>query len=85
MSGCRTLYIQPGHPWENPFIERFFGTLKSECLQRYTFDTLADAQLLLDQWQLEYNHHRPHSSLDYLTPAQFSLLHHSASLTLPGT
>ena len=84
-SGCHTLYIQPGHPWENPFIERFFGTLKSECLHRYTFDTLADAQLLLDQWQLEYNQHRPHSSLGYLTPAEFSFLHHSTSLTLSGT
>lgn len=82
---CRTLYIEPGHPWENPFIERFFGTLKAECLNRYTFDTLADAQHLLDQWQIDYNQHRPHSSLDYLTPAEFGLQQHSSlALTLPG-
>lgn len=71
-SGCQTLYIEPGHPWENPFIERFIGTLKGECLDRHLFDTLAEAQYLIEQWREEYNRHRPHSSLDYLTPAEFA-------------
>lgn len=85
-SGSHTLYIEPGHPWQNPFIERFFGTLKSECLHRYAFDTLADAQALLDHWLLEYNQHRPHRALHYRTPTEFSLVPPaSRSLTLPGS
>lgn len=83
-NGSHTLYIEPGHPWQNPFIERFFGTLKSECLHRYTFDTVMDAQCLLDQWLIEYNQHRPHSALDYRSPTEFRLAH-QAPLTLPGS
>ncbi len=86
-SRCQTIYIDPGHPWENPFIERFIGTLRRECLDRYIFDTLAEAQHLIEQWREEYNRHRPHSSLDYLTPMEFARQHQASviSLTLAGT
>lgn len=86
-SGCHTLYIEPGHPWENPFIERFIGTLKGECLDRYLFDTVAEAQHLIEHWREEYNRHRPHSSLDYLTPTEFAQQHQTrvTSLTPTGT
>lgn len=84
-SGCQTLYIEPGHPWENPFIERFIGTLKRECLERYLFDTLAAAQQLVEHWREEYNRHRPHSSLDYLTPAEFAQQHHTSGFPLTQT
>ena len=85
-NGCQTLYIEPGHPWENPFIERFIGTLKRECLDRYLFDTVAEAQYLVEQWREEYNRHRPHSSLDYLTPAEYARQQSSViSLTPAGT
>jgi transposase InsO family protein len=84
VNGSHTLYIEPGHPWQNPFIERFFGTLKSECLDRYLFDTLPAAQRLLDHWLIEYNQHRPHSALDYFTPLEFHLAH-SIPLTLSGS
>lgn len=69
---CQTLYIQPGHPWENAYIERFIGTLDRECLRRYLFNDLRELQLTMEDWQIEYNDHRPHSSLTYLTPAEFA-------------
>jgi putative transposase len=62
----------PGHPWENPFIERFNGTLKHDCLNRYLFDTVSEAQQLLDTWRVEYNAYRPHSALGYITPDAFA-------------
>lgn len=69
--GSQTLYITPGSPWENPFIERFNGTLKAECLDRYLFDRVSEAQTILDHFMDDYNRFRPHSSLDYLTPLEF--------------
>ena len=69
--GSQTLYITPGSPWENPFIERFIGTLQTECLDRYLFDRVSEAQMILDHYLDEYNGFRPHSSLGYLTPVAF--------------
>ena len=71
-AGCNSIFIEPGHPWENPFIERFIGTLKHECLNRYLFDSLAEAQVIVDHWCVEYNQYRPHSALGYLPPAVFA-------------
>ena len=69
---CQTIYITPGSPWENPFIESFIGTLRRECLDRYLFTNGREAQKVIAAWQHEYNHFRPHSSLNYLTPAEFA-------------
>ncbi len=69
---CDTLYITPGSPWENPFIESFNGTFRSECLDRWVFADGREAQIVIEQWRQEYNHHRPHSSLGYLPPAAFA-------------
>lgn len=69
---CQTVYITPGSPWENPYIESFNGRLREECLNRYSFATGREAQLILEQWRLEYNLERPHSSLGYLTPTEFA-------------
>ncbi len=69
---CNTLYITPGSPWENPFIESFNGTLRRECLNRWLFADGREAQLVTEQWRQEYNHRRPHSSLGYLPPAVFA-------------
>lgn len=83
---CQTIFIQPGHPWENPFIERFIGTLRHECLDRYLFDHIPEAQHIMDHWRIEYNQYRPHSSLGYRTPAEFAQLSQQAiSLTPIGT
>lgn len=69
---CQTLYIKPGSPWENPFIESFNGTLRSDCLNRWVFASGQEAQQIIEAWRLEYNQRRPHSSLGYLTPAAFA-------------
>jgi len=71
-SGIRTLFIEPGSPWENGYIESFNGKLKDECLNGELFLCLAEARYIVDRWRLDYNHHRPHSRLDWMTPAAFA-------------
>jgi transposase InsO family protein len=63
------LYIEPGAPWQNAFGESFNGKLRDECLNLELFTSLAEARVVLDDFRLEYNHRRPHSSLGYDTPA----------------
>ena len=67
--GVQTLFIEPGSPWENGYIESFNGKLRDECLNLERFDTLLEAQVLVERWRSEYNHVRPHSSLGYRPPA----------------
>lgn len=81
--GSQTLYITPGSPWENPFIERFFETMKRENLNRYLFDRVAEAQMILDTFMEDYNRFRPHSSLDDLTPVEFRQQHHQQQILTP--
>ncbi len=69
---CQTLYIKPGSPWENPFIESFIGKLRAECLNRYSFADGQEAQQLVEAWRQEYNHERPHSALGYLSPTSYA-------------
>jgi len=71
-SGCQTLFITPGSPWENGYIESFFDKLRDECLNREVFRNGREAQAIVENWRQEYNNYRPHSSLDYLTPAEFA-------------
>jgi len=65
----QTLFIEPGSPWENGYIESFNGRLRDEHLNRERFDTLLEAQVLTEMWRNEYNQIRPHSSLGYRSPA----------------
>ena len=67
--GVRTLFIEPGSPWENGYIESFNGKLRDELLNREIFDTLLEARILIGNWRKEYNGFRPHSSLGYRPPA----------------
>ena len=64
-----TLFIEPGSPWENGYIESFNGKLRDELLKREVFDTLYEAKVLIERWRIEYNTIRPHSSLGYRPPA----------------
>ena len=68
----KTIYIKPGSPWENGHIESFHDKLRDECLNRELFGSLLEAQIILEQWRNEYNDMRPHSSLGYLTPAEYA-------------
>ena len=65
----KTLFIEPGSPWENGYIESFNGKLRDELLNREIFYTLQEAKILIEQWRQEYNQVRPHSALGYLPPA----------------
>jgi putative transposase len=66
----KTLYIKPGSPWENAYIESFHDKFRDECLNREVFASLAEAKVIITQWRREYNECRPHSSLGYRTPAE---------------
>ena len=65
----QTLFIEPGSPWENGYIESFNGKLRDELLDRELFDTLLEAKVLVERWRRHYNTVRPHSSLGYQPPA----------------
>ena len=67
--GVRTLYIEPGSPWENGYIESFNGKLRDELLNMEIFDTLGEAKVLVERWRRDYNQIRPHSALAYRPPA----------------
>jgi putative transposase len=69
-----TLYIEPGSPWENGYIESFNGKLRDELLNREVFMTLREAQVLVERWREEYNQRRPHSSLGYRPPAPEAIM-----------
>ena len=67
--GVKALFIEPGSPWENGYIESFNGKLRDELLNREIFTTLTEAKVLIAGWRREYNQVRPHSSLGYRPPA----------------
>ena len=71
-SGVAGLYVEPGSPWENGYVESYHARLRDELLDREEFATLAEARALLAAWRQEYNDVRPHGSLGYKTPAAFA-------------
>jgi transposase InsO family protein len=68
----QTFYIEPGSPWENGFAESFHSRLRDEFLAMEVFESLAAARKLTQAWREDYNYHRPHSSLGYVTPVEFA-------------
>ena len=72
--GVKTLFIEPGSPWENGYIESFNGKLRDELLNREIFTTLTEAKVLIEQWRMDYNQIRPHSSLGYRPPASEAVM-----------
>jgi putative transposase len=81
-NGVKLDLIRPGKPVENSYIESFNGRLRDECLNGEIFFGLADAREKLERWRHDYNEHRPHSSLDDRTPAEFAQVV-GRSFTLP--
>ena len=71
-SGAGTSYIDPGIPWQNPWVESYGSRMRDELLSIEQFDTLLEAQVLVADWQEEYNTYRPHSALGMLTPTEFA-------------
>ncbi len=72
--GVKTLYIEPGSPWENGYIESFNGRMRDELLKREIFTTLKEAKILIEQWRKEYNHVRPHSARNKHPPVPETIL-----------
>ncbi len=67
----KTIYIEPGSPWQNGFVESFHGRFRDECLNREQLWTLTEARVVIGDYRSQYNQLRPHSRLGYLSPARF--------------
>ena len=72
--GVKAMFIEPGSPWENGYVESFNGKFRDELLNREVFSTLTEARILIEWWRKEYNQVRPHSSLGYRPPAPQTIL-----------
>src|SRR5215475_3085489 len=72
--GVRTLFIEPGSPWENGYCESFNARLRDELLNGEIFTSLHEAQVLIESWRRHYNAVRPHSSIGYRPPAPQAIL-----------
>jgi putative transposase len=70
--GIEMVYIEPGSPWQNGYVESFNGKLRDECLNGELFYSRGEAQVIVDAWREDYNQERPHSALGGLTPAEFA-------------
>ena len=66
------LYIQPGRPMQNAYVERKNGSLRRELLNAYLFDSLREVRIMCEEWRIYYNTQRPHKGLNYLTPAKYA-------------
>jgi transposase InsO family protein len=71
-ANVETLYIAPGSPWENGYVESFNGKFRDELLNRELFLSIDELRYVVNRWRMNYNHYRPHSSLDYMAPAAFA-------------
>ena len=71
-SGVKTLYVAPGSPWENGYVESFNSRLRDELLNREIFLHIDELRYVADRWRMDYNHYRPHSSLGYMAPAAYA-------------
>lgn len=71
-SGAGSAYIEPGSPWENPYVESFGSRIRDELLSGELFDTLLEAKVLIEDWRTDYNTARPHSALGMSTPARYA-------------
>jgi transposase InsO family protein len=72
LTGTGTVYIEPGSPWENPWIESFNGRARDELLNITEFGSVTEARVVIEDWRTEYNTWRPHSSLGGLTPSEYA-------------
>jgi len=74
-SEIKTLYIEPGCPWQNGYVESFHDKFRRECLARELFFTLSECRVVISDWRRKYNKVRPHRSLGMRTPAEFARTH----------
>jgi putative transposase len=72
-NSAASLFIDPGSPWQNAWIESFNGRLRDELLNAWRFDSRLEARVFIEDWRCDYNANRPHSAHGELTPAEFAL------------
>jgi transposase InsO family protein len=70
LRGTGTVFIDPGSPWQNAWIESFNGRMRDEVLNGTQFDSRFEARVLTEAWRIDYNNHRPHSAHGWLTPVK---------------
>ena len=80
----KTIYIDPGSPWQNGFVESFHGRFGDECLNREQLWTLTEARVVVEDYWRDYNHFRPHSRLGYQSPARFAAKTRTPSVQTHG-
>lgn len=66
----KPVHIEPGHPWQNGYIESFNGKFRDECLNQELFYSRAETQIIVDKYRKHYNSERPHSALGYRAPLE---------------
>lgn len=81
-TGVKLVFIQPGKPMQNGFIESFNGKFRDECLNEHWFTSLEEAREIIEEWRVHYNEQRPHSALGYQTPKEFADANTTKSLLL---
>jgi putative transposase len=82
-NGTNTVFIDPGSPWQNAWIESLNGRLRDELLNGWHFDSLLEAQVLIEDWRHDYNTNRPHTAHGDLTPTEFALTWNTNQQTNP--
>jgi putative transposase len=83
--GVQTLFIEPGSPWENGYVESFNSRMRDELLDGELFLHIDEMKYVVERWRMDYNHYRPHSSLGYMTPAGFAELCRQTGCIRPYT
>ena len=83
--GVKTLFIEPGSPWENGYVESFHSRMRDELLDGELFLHLDEVKYVVERWRMDYNHYRPHSGLSYMTPAGFAQLCREVGCIRPHT
>jgi len=83
--GVDTLFVEPGSPWENGYVESFNSRMRDELLDGELFLHIDEMKYVVERWRMDYNHYRPHSSLGYMTPAGCAELCRQAGCIRPHT
>ena len=83
--GVDTLFIEPGSPWEDGYVESFNRRVRDELLDGELFLHIDEMKYIVERWRMDYSRYRPHSSLSYVTPACFAGLCTETGCTRPHT
>ena len=79
--GVGAVFIDPGSPWQNAWVESFNGRLRDELLNPWRFDSLLEARVIIEDWRIDYNENRPHTAHGDLTPAAYAAAYAAARIT----